>query len=49
MYEVHGHKVNNLLSRSLSVEMNLVRKVDEITTYTTKQKVGSQPYWNRCI
>lgn len=41
MYVVRGQKVNNLLSRSLSVEMNLVRRVDEIATDTGKQL---QPY-----
>lgn len=41
MNVVRGQKVNNLLSRSLSVEMNLVRRVDEIATNTGKQQ---QPY-----
>lgn len=40
MYVVHGHKVN-LLSHTLSVEMNLVRRVDEISTNANKQQ---QPY-----
>ncbi|XP_024117381.1 uncharacterized protein K02A2.6, partial [Oryzias melastigma] len=44
MYVVHGNKVNNLLSRSLSVEMNLVRRVDEITNGTSKQIVSRQLY-----
>ena len=29
-YVVRGHRVNNLLSRTLSVKMNLVRRVDEV-------------------
>lgn len=41
IYVVRGQKVNNLLSRSLSVEMNLVRRVDEISTSASKQH---QPY-----
>lgn len=34
-YVVRGHKVNNLLSRTLSVRMNLVRRVDEVKTSTS--------------
>ncbi len=33
-YVVRGDTVNNLLSRDLSVEMNLVRRVDEVTQHT---------------
>lgn len=38
---VRGHKVNNLLSCSMSAEMNLVRRVDKISVNTPKQL---QPY-----
>uniref|UniRef100_A0A3B3I785 Gypsy retrotransposon integrase-like protein 1 n=1 Tax=Oryzias latipes TaxID=8090 RepID=A0A3B3I785_ORYLA len=49
IYVVHGHRVNNLLSRSLSVEMNLVRRVDEIANYTNEQTTGSQPFGEHVI
>ncbi|XP_042071854.1 uncharacterized protein K02A2.6-like [Haplochromis burtoni] len=38
VYVVRGHRVSNLLSRSLSVQMNLVRRIDEATITPTRNQ-----------
>lgn len=38
VYVVRGHRVNNLLSRSLSVKINLVGRIDETTRNTTRNQ-----------